>query len=330
MHVRVTAAAPSPSLGVTPSNTQTPRPSPSPSSTPVSASQHMFCSSTVNSVTFNQYGMVADIYTNAGALTGSGSYSSNYGRQQSSGSIFYTPACTFTINNQLNQVLRIDFPAFRTEAFDYLAVYENISPPSYCTRYDFSRSPTRTCSEARLYWSGNSRPGSIVTSASTISFSFASDTSITYSGVHMRVGPNSLLPSAAPFALSGGGSTATVTITGGGVAGIIVAVLLVVVVAPFVLCILCCGGITAGCARLANRSSGQVLSGGSGNTTIIMTNPAAPAFQNPVHHHHHTPAPMPMQPGYPPQMQPQMYQPQMQPQMYPQQPAFPPTPVYVR
>ena len=339
VHLRVTAAAPSPSVGVTPSATQTPRPTPSASATPVIASQTSICGS-ASSVSLGAGG-VADVFTNSGALAGTGAYGNNMGRSgYSTGTI-----CTLTLYNyhtsSTGQPIRIDFVAFRTEAgFDFLGVYESSTPSCYYWTYSSSYAkPPSTCYSARFYGSGVSRPSSIVTYASTLSFSFSSDPSNTYSGVHMRIGPNSLLPSAAPFAISGGGGAATgaVAINGGGVAGIIIGVLLVMVVLPFAVCIACCGGIAAGCARLSGRASGGVIT--SGGTTIIMANPAAPAFQNPVHNHFPPQmAPQPYPPhmhqpggGYPPMQQ---YPPQQQQPAYgayPQQqpvPAFPPTPVY--
>lgn len=51
-----------------------PRVSVTPTSAPISVTQYMFCSSTVNSGTISGPGSVAEIFTNTGALTGSNNY----------------------------------------------------------------------------------------------------------------------------------------------------------------------------------------------------------------------------------------------------------------
>lgn len=85
---------------------------------------------------------------------------------------------------------RIDFVTFRTESgYDFLGVYENISPQCASWNYASSSQPQAYCYAARLYSSGFNRPSSIVTTASSISFSFTSDATSQYTGVHMRIGP---------------------------------------------------------------------------------------------------------------------------------------------
>jgi hypothetical protein len=214
--------------------------SPSPSST----GSINICSSSGGTFNLPSDGLFVDLFTNTGAGAGTSNYNDNLN-------------CVYYVTGLSGNSFRLDFLAFSTErSLDIFRVYD----------YQ-GGTLDQTFSGSRGRFSVT-----VPTGVSSLRFSFTTDSSVTSTGVFVRLGPATASASARPGSGPGGGADAAISINGGAIAGIVIGVLFVVVVIPVIICVACCGGVAAACSACAH-SNHHAQHTYKPDSVVVMQNP---------------------------------------------------------